>query len=119
MIEPATDEDVARFYGGIAFGAQWTGRVLRRGRLVAGFGGLLEIEDGVWLAFLEVPSHERRPYLYRHILAAVDEIRAKGARVIKATCDESIPRSEALMRRLGFEPTDEMLGDRVMWICQV
>jgi len=116
-ITVATADDVARYYGAIEFKSQWTGRTLRKGRMIAGFGGLLEVDNGVWLAFLEVPAEFRRPSIYRHIVAALQEAKAKGALVFKAKCDQSIPRSAALMEHLGFQPTDEVLDNEVVWAC--
>lgn len=118
-ILPATEDDIARFYGAIEFHSQWAARALRKGSLVAGVGGLLEIENGVWFAFFEVPAHERRPSVYRHILAAFNEAKEKGARTVKAHCSTGIPRAKELMERLGFTPTDEMINGKVVWACQV
>lgn len=114
-IVPATDDDVARFYGGIQFTSRWTARAMRKGRLVAGFGGLIEIEPGVWAGFLEVPAHERRPSLYRHVIEVLNDAKAQGATVIKTWCDDSIPRAPEMMKKLGFKPTDEMTDDKVVW----
>lgn len=111
----ATEDDVARYYGGIEFRARWIGKSMRRGLLVAGFGALIETSDGEWVAFLEVPETERRPSLYRHVLEAFERAKEQGAKVIKASCDTSIPRAEDLMRRLGFEPTDETVNEKVLW----
>lgn len=118
-VVPATDDEFARFYGGMQVNGKWVGRAIRRGRLLSAFGGLIETNDGEWFAFLEVPSHERRPSLFRHILAAFDEAKANGARVIKATCDMRIQRAEALMLKLGFEQTQEEHEGRAVWICRV
>lgn len=118
-IVPATDEEFSRFYGGMQVNGKWIGRAIKRGRLVSAFGGLIETTEGEWMAFLDVPSHERRPSLYRHIRAAFDEAKRQGAKVIKATCDMSIPRAEALMTHLGFEPTEEMFEDKVVWRWQL
>jgi len=115
-IDPATEEDIHRFYGGIEFKAGWCGRVMRKGSLVAAFGGALEsVEPGVWFGFLEVPKHLRRPSLLRHALSVLNEAKASGATVIRAACDESIPRAREFMERLGFSPTDETIDDKVVW----
>ena len=118
-IVPATDDDFARFYGGQQVTGKWVARAMRRGRLIAGFGGLIELDGGEWLAFFEVPAAERKPSLLRHIKAAFAEAREQGAKVIKATCDTRIPRAESLMRHLGFEPTEEQHEGREVWVCQV
>lgn len=115
----ATDDEFARFYGCMQVTGKWVGRAIKRGRLVAAFGGMIEVSDGEWVAFLEVPQHERRPSLFRHILAVFDEARASGATVIKATCDMRIPRAEALMLKLGFEQTQEEHDGRAVWVCRV
>lgn len=119
VIVPATDEEFSRFYGGMQVNGKWIGRAVKRGRLVSAFGGLIETAEGEWVAFLDVPSHERRPSLYRHVRAAFDEAKEQGARVIKATCDTNIPRAEALMKHLGFEPTDEMIDNKAVWRWQL
>lgn len=116
VIEKATDDDIARFYGGIQFDAQWHAKAMRKGRLVAGMGGVLEIEPGVWVGFLEVPAHERRPSLYRHVIDMLNAAKESGAVKIKTWCDDSIPRAEAMMRKLGFVPTDETIDDKVVWV---
>ena len=103
----ATDDDVARFYRSIQFHGDWTARCIRKGRLVAAMGGVMEIEPGVWFGFIDLPAHLRGPMLYRHTVKVLNEAKAKGARVIRAVCDTDIPRAEAFMRRLGFRPTDE------------
>lgn len=118
-IVDATEDDVARFYGPIEFSGKWIAKALRKGSLVSAFAGLIETEDGVWFAFFEVPAHERKPILYRHILAAVEAAKAQGARVLKATCDTSIPGAERLMVRLGFEPTQDEINGKVVWAWQV
>lgn len=114
-IRPANDADFARFYGGRQLNARMVGRGLWRRRLLAGFGGAIETADGEWLAFLEVPEGERKPSIYRHILQCMDEVKAHGAKVVKAWCDPEIPRSDALMKRLGFSPTDEEIDGKVVW----
>lgn len=114
-VNPATDDDVARFYGGIQFNGEWHAKAMRKGRLVAGMGGVIETEPGVWVGFLEVPAGERRPSLYRHVIEMLDAAKASGATTIKTWCDDSIPRAEAMMRKLGFQPTDETIDDKVVW----
>lgn len=114
-IRPADDIDFARFYGGVQVTGQWIGRALWRRRLLAGFGCVIETAEGEWMAFLEVPAEARKPGIFRHILEVLAEARKRGARVIKATCDTSIPRAEALMLKLGFKPTDEILDGKVVW----
>lgn len=111
----ATEDHFARYYHGMQVTGRWVGRAMVKGRLVAGFGGLIETGDGEWLAFFEVPVHERKPSLLRHILAAFNEAKEHGAKVIKATCDTSIPRAEALMKHLGFEETDETIDEQKVW----
>lgn len=115
----ATEDDVARFYGPIEFTGKWVARALRKGPLVAGFGGLIETEEGVWFAFLEVPMHERKPSVYRHILEALTAARRQGAKVFKATCDTSIPGAEKLMIRLGFKQTEDEINGKAVWEWQV
>lgn len=114
-IRPADDIDFARFYGGVQVTSQWIGKGIWRRRLLAGFGCVIEVAEGEWMAFLEVPAGERKPHIYRHILQALTDAKKRGARTIKATCDTSIPRAEALMRKLGFEPTQETLDGKVIW----
>lgn len=115
----ATDEEFSRFYGGIQVTGRWIGKAIRRGRLVSSFGGLIETQEGEWMAFLDVPSRDRRPSLYRHIRAAFEEAKKQGAKIVKATCDTSVPRAEELMRHMGFEPTNEEHEGKVIWQCRV
>lgn len=114
-IVTATEDEFARFYHGMQVTGRWVGRAMKKGRLIAGFGGLIETGEGEWIAFFEVPSHERKPSVLRHIKAAFNEAKEQGAKVIKATCDTSIPRAEALMKHLGFERTEEEHEGRVIW----
>lgn len=114
-VEPATDEDIARFYGGITFTAPWTGRAIRRGKLIAGFGGAIETESGCWMAFLDVPAHIRRPTLYRHVRAGMAEIAAMGGHTIRAAVDDSIPKAKTFLDRLGFMPTDDEIDGRTVY----
>ena len=114
-IDTATDEDFARFYGGMQVSGRWVGRAMRRGRLIAGFGGLIEMQDGQWLAFLEVPKEERKPHVYRHILAAFAEAKEQGCTRVIAWCDTSIPNAVKLMTRMGFKKTDEMIEEKEGW----
>lgn len=114
-VRPATDEDLARFYGGITFTSPWTGRAIRRGRLIAGFGGAVEVESGVWVAFLDVPAHMRKPSLYRHVRAGMTEIVERGGHTIRAAVDDSIPQALNFMVRLGFKPTDEQIDGRAVF----
>lgn len=114
-VSAATEDDIARFYGGIEFSAPWHAKAMRKGRIVAGMGGVIEMEPGVWLGFLEVPAHARSPSLFRHVKDVLEQARASGAIKVKTWCDDSIPRAEAMMRRLGFQPTDEKIDGKVVW----
>lgn len=115
VVDLATEDDIARYYGPISFMNKWTARVIRKGSLVAAFGGIVEISDGVWQAFFEVPAYLRKPSIFRHILAGFDEAKAQGAREIRAFCNTDIEGAERLMRHLGFRPTDETIEDRTVW----
>ncbi|MBL0935511.1 MAG: hypothetical protein IBJ07_12275 [Rhizobiaceae bacterium] len=118
-IRPADAIDFARFYGPVQVASDWFGHALWRGRLVAGFGGMIETGEGEWLAFLEVPANERKPMLYRRILDGFKEAKARGAHTIRACCDPDIPRSEALMLRLGFCQTYEQINGKAVWTCSL
>ncbi|MGN6773248.1 MAG: hypothetical protein ACTHJQ_25890 [Rhizobiaceae bacterium] len=115
-IEKATEDDIHRFYGGIEFRSGYHGRVMRKGKLVAAFGGVIESSDeGVWFGFLDVPRHLRKPTLYRHTLAVLNDAKASGAKVIRAACDTDIPRAREFMERLGFLPTEETIDGKVIF----
>lgn len=111
----ATEEDIVRFYGPIEFSRPWVAKVIRRGSLIAGFGGLLEIEDGKWIAFFEVPAHLRKPHVFRYIKQAFDEAFERGAVTVIAKCSTHIEGAERLMRHLGFQPTDEEMDGEPVW----
>lgn len=114
-IVPATDDDIARYSGGMSFNSRWVGKALKKGRLVAAVGGAFEVEAGVWFGFLDLPSHLRRPSVFRHVIGIIRMAKEQGATVLKATCDTNIPRAEEMMRKLGFEPTDEIVSGKVVW----
>lgn len=114
MVDMATDDDVARFYA-LQFPRGWMGKVIRKGRLVAGFGGLIECENGDWVAVLEVPAHLRVPSLFRHAMRLLRDAKDQGVARIIATCDPEITRSEEFMRKLGFVPTEEEIDGKVIW----
>lgn len=118
-IVQATDDDLARASGGMQFSSRWVGKAMRKGRLVAAIGGAVEVEDGVWFGFLELPLYLRRPSVFRHVKDVLAQAIDQGATTIRATCDMQIPRAEEMMRRLGFEPTDELVNGKVIWTCQV
>jgi hypothetical protein len=114
-ILPATEDDIARFYGGIQFSSRWVGKAMHKGSLVAGVGGAFEVDDGIWYGFLEIPISGRPWSVYRHTLRLIDDVRSAGASVIKATCDTRVPRAKEFMGRLGFVPTDEKRNNEVVW----
>ncbi|MGE8105150.1 hypothetical protein ACQKP1_15835 [Allorhizobium sp. NPDC080224] len=117
-IRSADDEDFARFYGGVQVTSDWVGKGLWKRRKLAAFGCLIDMGDGVWHGFLDLPVGVRRPSLYRHILGALSEAKSKGALTIKAACQTDIPRAKELMERLGFEPTDEEFQGMRVWVCR-
>lgn len=113
-VDKATEDDVARFYGGIEFTGDWEGYVIRKGKLIAAFAGIFRNGED-WFAIFEVPAHLRTPTLYRR----AKRFLAGKTEPIKAVCDMRIPRAEEFMTRLGFEPTDEVLDNKVIWKCPV
>lgn len=117
-IRAADDVDFARFFGGVQVTSDWIGKAAWKRRKVEAFGCLIDMGDGVWNAFLDIPLSARRPSMYRHILGVLAEAREKGARVIKAACQADIPRAQELMERLGFEPTDEEFQGMRVWVCR-
>lgn len=117
-IRDADDVDFARFFGCVQVTSRWVGKGLWRRRVLAAFGCLIEMQDGVWMGFLDLPVAARRPSVYRHIRQVMDKAREQGATIIKAGCDTSIPRAQELMERLGFEPTDEEFEGKTVWICR-
>lgn len=117
-IRDADDVDFARFFGGVQVTSDWIGKAAWKRRKVEAFGCLIDMGDGVWNAFLDIPLTARRPSMYRHILGVLAKARAKGARVIKAACQADIPRAQELMERLGFEPTEEEFQGMRVWVCR-
>lgn len=115
VIDDATEDDVARFYG-ISFPGQWRGRVMRRGKLVAAFAGVFESPNGEWFGVMDVPAHLRGLALYREAKRFLASASDAGANTIRAACDTDIPRAAEFMARLGFEPTDDETEDgKVIW----
>lgn len=114
-IVAATDDDIARFYDGARITVPWRAKAIRLGRIVGGVGGVVQDGDGTWFAFLDVPRHLRTPVLYRHVKQGLLELAGAGATVVRATCNSDIPRADAFLRRLGFEPTQDYRGDERVW----
>jgi hypothetical protein len=115
VIATATDDDVARFYGPIEFTSRYVAKALRKGKLVAALGGAFEHKDGVWYGFLEIPVSERRLSVYRHTVRLLQEVKAAGAVMVRATCQTEIPRAAEFLARLGFVPTEDEIDGRQVW----
>lgn len=115
VVVDATPLDMIKGYG-VEINGPYVAKAIHKGDLVAGIGGLVEVEPGTWFAFLGIPAHERKPSMLRHILACFESAKAQGARTVRAFCDTSIPGAEKLMLRLGFKPTEEIIDDRTVWV---
>lgn len=114
QVVEATDEDLARMFGGVVIHGEWYGLCARRGRLVTAMGGVLRKEDAFY-AFLEVPAYMRGRYVYRHAFRFLQSLKERGVQSVRASCDETIPRAKEFMERLGFTETDEQLDGRTVW----
>lgn len=118
LVEPATNDDIARFYGGIALQGDWMGLVRRRGRLVVAAGGIFKRDDGPWRGFMDIPPHERGISVFRYALRLLREAKAAGAPSVDVVCSNEIPGAAKFLSRLGFEKTSRMEDDQAVWIWQ-
>ena len=119
-IEPATDLDLAAFYGRFGFSTPWHGVIIKHGAMISSIGGIVETSPGEWFAFLDIAKRDRKPWLFRRVLKGLMEAVANGATGIYAHCDDSIPRAHEFLLRLGFKDTGEVSeeGKRI-YRCQV
>lgn len=116
VVSIATDEDVARALSGVRFEGQWHAVSARRGRLITAIGGAFETDTpGVWLGFMNVDPRERSIIAYRYARRMLKAAADGGAEVVRTTCDTRIPRAREFMERLGFEETEDKLGEEVIW----
>lgn len=117
-VSAATDDDIARFYGGISLSQDYMGLVRKRGRLVVAAGGIVRAAEGPWLGFMDVPPAERSISVYRHALRLLRSAREAGAPSVRVSCDHSIPRAKEFLERLGFVETDETEDEMGVWVWQ-
>lgn len=114
-VEPATREDIARYFPGVRIPVNWIGFAAKDGRLVRAVGGVLEYEPGQWIMFLDGQRSSKRPIFLRYAVKALEYARENGAQSIIALCDEDIPRAVPFLEHLGFARTNEVENKMVVW----
>lgn len=118
-VSKATDDDIARFYGGISLAGEWIGLARRRGRLVVAMGGIVRTDSGPWRGFMDIPPSERGASVYRHASRLLKDAAKSGADQVAVACDDTIPRAVEFLERLGFQKTDEIENDMAVWVWRV
>lgn len=118
-VEPATDDTFARFYRGVVIHHDWIGYVAKQGRLVVAAGGLVQRPDGQWIGFMDMPAHLRTPLALKYATKLLKEAASRGAASVQVTCDETIPKAEKFLVRLGFEKTEDVVDGKAIWECLV
>lgn len=108
LIRRATAEDILAWCemvgadpSGKPSAKAWVGEV--DGRLI-GLGGLA-LFHGRWFAFLDLTEEARthKIALMRLAIRIIDEARGSGIQFIYADRDQTEPKAEAWLKRLGFE----------------
>lgn len=118
-VEPATREDIARYFPGVRIPGNWLGFAAKDGRLVRAVGGVLEYQSGQWIMFLDGQQRAKRSCFLRYGLKLLKHAQAQGAREVIALCDEEIPRAVPFLERLGFARTSKVENNMVVWKWQV
>ena len=112
----ATHIDAQRYYGG-NLANPWQGKAVKRGRLVMGIGGVAVLDDGTFMAFLDLAESAKKPMVFRHVWRFLKELEKKGIGPVFAASDISVPRAEEFLKRLGFVATKSLSakGERI-WV---
>lgn len=118
-VEPASDDSFARFYRGVVIHHEWIGYVAKRGNLVIAAGGVIKRPDGQWIGFLDMPAYLRTPLAFKYATKLLKEAASRGAASVQVTCDETIPKAERFLVRLGFEKTEVEVDGKAIWQCLV
>lgn len=105
MLRTATDEDW-QLITGLDVPAHWIGLAYEEDGAVLGLGGIYEGKDGRWWA--SVKAHARRPVALWKAASEVLGVAGRAGVTVYALADTRIEGAETFLRRVGFEPTDEM-----------
>lgn len=115
-LRPATAADfTAR---GRAVPEVFLGFAAERDGEVVGYGLVVWDHEGrAWGAFDRFGDVPRflMHRLARRVIAA---LREAGEPAIYAICDTRIPRAEEWLRRLGFTPTPDRVGEEIVFACR-
>jgi len=86
-------------------------RVARQGRALAGYRGLMFVDDEAHVTTIATaPDFQRRGVATRLLLDAVATSRAQGVRHLSLEVAASNERAQALYRRFGFAPVGVRKG---------
>jgi hypothetical protein len=96
---PATDADIAAFYGE----ARVPVRLIAIGDPAVGIGGLAWCEDGVWAVSWFKPEAKSCPKAILRAAAAVRKMIEEVGGPVYAHNDEEEPTADRFLRHLGFE----------------
>lgn len=116
MLRPATVDDYYKFYGSFPTCPEsWIGLVSVGPYMIEGIGGLYWGKLDRWWACLDrAPGVKCLRDLAISSRWLVDVARSMEVDIY-ALPDPRIRGSEALLKRLGFEPTDETFSDIKIW----
>lgn len=111
-IRVATDDDFRTFYEREP-PEVWHAMCGDRDGIIAGIAGVVYGEDGVAIGFLD--ATERPSFaLHRAAKRFLAVMKAVGEKAIYTSCEDSIPRAEEWLIRLGFKLLPgEIEGQRI------
>lgn len=85
----------------------------RDGKIV-GIAGVVYDDDGIAIGFLD--THERPSFaLHRAAKRFLAVMKAVGEKAIYTSCEDSVPRAEEWLIRLGFKLLPDVVDGQRLW----
>lgn len=109
------EREVFRFYGRVPV-LPFKGFAARDGFRTVAIGGLYEGTDGKVWGFIDFKPGYRLRAIYRYMLKVLAWARAEGIDEIRVSRDVTLFTSEPLLRRAGFDRSDEQVEGYEIWI---
>lgn len=113
----ATDKDFYRFYG-FRMPNPWEGFAAKEGDLIVGMAGAYVMDEGHVMAFMDLTPKSRTPMVFRYVITYFKKLKARNVGLVFASCDDTIPRADEFLARLGFTPTDVVEDNKRYWTWQ-